>query len=151
MGLSLVYKFNNTINLMVLDFFPVDLSLEVMNSGQLAKNDWHPGETETKEIPLCHHIFPALPLPQTRWVPAGIVGWQWQWVICLGDWGTLGPAITALGLNVVAAGCSCINSMYSTDFLNSLLLKRRTHKSLSNCWRTNSKERQVRLELMKEP
>lgn len=74
MGLSLVCKFNNTINLMVLDFFPVDLSLEVINSGQLAKNDWHPGETETKEIPLCHHIFPALPLPHSvipcwdRWV-----------------------------------------------------------------------------------
>lgn len=87
-GLSLVCKFHNPINLMVLDFFPVDLSLEVMNSGQLAKNDWHPGKTETKEIPLYHHIFPALPLPQTWQVPAGIAGWQRQWVICLGDWGT---------------------------------------------------------------
>lgn len=58
-------KFNNTINLMMLDFSPVDLSLEGTNSGPLVENDLHPGKTETKKI-LLYHIFPVLPFPQTR-------------------------------------------------------------------------------------
>lgn len=45
-------KLSNTINLMMLDFSPVDLSLEVTNTWQLAKNDWYPGKMETKKIPL---------------------------------------------------------------------------------------------------
>lgn len=56
------------------------------------------------------------------------------------------PATTALGLSMVALGCSCIHPMCSTDLLNSLVLR-----VWIICWRSNSPERQVRLELMGNP
>lgn len=62
-------KLSNTINLMMLGFSPVDLSLEVTNTWQLAKNDWYPGKMETKKIPL---YKPSLSSLFTNTVPAGL-------------------------------------------------------------------------------
>lgn len=100
----------------MLDLPQMNFSLEVMDSRQLAKNDWHPGKTETKKTPFYYHVFPIAPFPQTRWAPAVVFGYDISgWFV----WGTEEhylPVVTALGLNVVALSSAVnINSVCSAD------------------------------------
>lgn len=122
----------------MLDLPQMNFSLEVMDSGQLAKNEWHPGKTEIKTTPLDYHVFPLPPFPQTWWVPAVVFGDDIiKWFV----WGTEEhhlPTVTVLGLNMVALSYGCINSVCSIDLLNSFLLKSRAHTSLNNTLKKQS-------------
>jgi len=58
----------------MLDLPQMNFNLEVMDSGQLAKNDWHPGKTETKRLLFTITSSLSPPFPQTRYVPAVVFG-----------------------------------------------------------------------------